>query len=266
VARASCPRRTSPGMAMPQRATRPRYARPDRANHHRILRGAGDMIRRLPISDFSSAFLRILFVTKPVFLQNTCQIDVNVCFFAGHCVHVSCVFIHILALIVIFLTSFLWSPPAARTRLRCLISAKTFTSCGLELSRTLCDSWTGDMKNPFPGEGRRGAGESRPTSLYKVYQSPAMLSSEFWRNFLPAGKDFTIPAPNFLPAGIPFLEWPKRGNTGTLACAATRATHQPGRRQECLLLALGAVFLAPRQMCGMAVHDQVALPRPLDDS
>jgi hypothetical protein len=33
-----------------------------------------------------------------------------------------------------------------------------------------------------------------------------MLSSEFWRDFLPAGKDFTNPAPNFLPAGIPFLE------------------------------------------------------------
>jgi hypothetical protein len=31
-----------------------------------------------------------------------------------------------------------------------------------------------------------------------------MLSTEFWRNFLPAGKDFTIPASNFLPAGIPF--------------------------------------------------------------
>jgi hypothetical protein len=28
-----------------------------------------------------------------------------------------------------------------------------------------------------------------------------MLSSKFWRNFLPAGKDFTIPARNFLPAG-----------------------------------------------------------------
>jgi hypothetical protein len=34
------------------------------------------------------------------------------------------------------------------------------------------------------------------------------LSSEFWRNFLPAGKDFTIPALIFLPAGIPFLELP----------------------------------------------------------
>jgi hypothetical protein len=67
------------------------------------------------------------------------------------------------------------------------------------------------MKNPFPGEGRRGAGESRPTSLYKGYQSPAMLSSEFWRNFLPAGKNFTNPAPNFLPAGIPFLELPNFG-------------------------------------------------------
>jgi len=37
-----------------------------------------------------------------------------------------------------------------------------------------------------------------------------MLSSEFWHNFLPAGKDFTIPAPKFLPAGIPFLELPKQ--------------------------------------------------------
>ena len=39
------------------------------------------------------------------------------------------------------------------------------------------------------------------------------MSSEFWRNFLPAGKDFTIPAHNFLPAGIPFLELPKRGQS-----------------------------------------------------
>jgi hypothetical protein len=38
-----------------------------------------------------------------------------------------------------------------------------------------------------------------------------MLSSEFWRHFLPAGKDFTISASNFLPAGIPFLELPKWG-------------------------------------------------------
>ena len=36
-----------------------------------------------------------------------------------------------------------------------------------------------------------------------------MLSSEFECNFLPAGKDFTIPAPNFLPAGnfIFGLKW-----------------------------------------------------------
>jgi hypothetical protein len=31
-----------------------------------------------------------------------------------------------------------------------------------------------------------------------------MLSSEFWHDFLPAGKKFTNPAPNFLRAGIPF--------------------------------------------------------------
>jgi hypothetical protein len=40
-----------------------------------------------------------------------------------------------------------------------------------------------------------------------------MLSSEFWRNFLPAGKDFTIPALIFLPVGIPFLELPKGGHS-----------------------------------------------------
>jgi hypothetical protein len=40
-----------------------------------------------------------------------------------------------------------------------------------------------------------------------------MLSSEFWRNFLPAGEDFTIPAPIFLPVGIPFLELPKQGQS-----------------------------------------------------
>jgi hypothetical protein len=32
-----------------------------------------------------------------------------------------------------------------------------------------------------------------------------MLSSKKGAGFLPAGKDFTIPAPNFLPAGKPGL-------------------------------------------------------------
>jgi len=51
---------------------------------------------------FSTEFLRILPVTKPGFLQKTCQIDVNVRLFVGHCVDVSFIFMHILALIVIF--------------------------------------------------------------------------------------------------------------------------------------------------------------------
>ncbi len=56
-------------------------------------------------------FLRILSVTNLVFLQNACQIDVNVRLFAGHCVHVSFVFIHIVALIVIFKHLFAKPPP-----------------------------------------------------------------------------------------------------------------------------------------------------------
>ena len=90
-------------------------------------------------------------------------------------------------------------------------AGKAFTSCGLALSRTLSGFWTGDMKNPFPGTAGEGRERAAHRGYYKPSTSPAMLSSEFWRNFLPAGKDFTIPAPNFLPAGIPFLELPKRG-------------------------------------------------------
>jgi len=84
--------------------------------------------------------------------------------------------------------------------------AKGFTFCGFAFPRTLSDFWTGHMKNLFPGT----AGEGRVRATHRGYFNPstrqAMLSSEFWRDFLPAGKDFTNPAPNFLPAGIPFLE------------------------------------------------------------
>jgi hypothetical protein len=56
-----------------------------------------------------------------------------------------------------------------------------------------------------------------------------MLSSEFWPDFLPAGKDFTIPAPNFLPAGIPFLELPKGGHSQTnLHHGGTKAQRKTG--------------------------------------
>jgi len=86
-------------------------------------------------------------------------------------------------------------------------------SLSVALSRTPSGFWAGDMKNPFPGT----AGEGRVRATHRGYFNPstrqAMLSSEFWRNFLPAGKDFTIPAPNFLPAGIPFLELPKQGQS-----------------------------------------------------
>jgi hypothetical protein len=62
------------------------------------------------------------------------------------------------------------------------------------------------MKNPFLVT----AGKRLERAAHRLYHypitSPAMWSSEFWGNFLPAGKDFTISAPNFLPAGIPFLE------------------------------------------------------------
>ncbi len=105
-----------------------------------------------------------------------------------------------------FFNIFLCSPAGAGMLRPSPEAAKAFTSCGLVLSRTLSGFWTGDMKNPFPGM----AGEKRRRAAhradYQLITSPAMLSSEFWRNFLPAGKDFTIPAPNFLPAGIPFLE------------------------------------------------------------
>ena len=67
-------------------------------------------------------------------------------------------------------------------------------------------------KFPSP-DGWRGCGPPTHGCHYEPSTSPATLSSEFWRNFLPAGKDFTIPAPNFLPAGIPFLELPKQGQS-----------------------------------------------------
>ena len=62
--------------------------------------------------------------------------------------------------------------------------------------------WSRDMTNPFLGQPARGRSDPPICLHHEASKSPAMLSSKFWRNLLPAGKDFTNPAPNFLPAGI----------------------------------------------------------------
>ena len=50
---------------------------------------------------------------------------------------------------------------------------------------------------PWPSV-RLGA---RPCHPLRLAQRQGTLSTEFLRNFLPVGKDFTIPAANFLPVG-----------------------------------------------------------------
>jgi hypothetical protein len=61
-----------------------------------------------------------------------------------------------------------------------------------------------------------------------------MLSSEFWPDFLPAGKDFTIPAPNFLPAGIPFLEVSRRGTISPQISKISQISPRPTFTTESL--------------------------------
>jgi len=49
------------------------------------------------------------------------------------------------------------------------------------------------MKKPFLGTAGKEAGASRPLPLPLDYQSPAMLSSGFWGNFLPQEKILQFP-------------------------------------------------------------------------
>jgi len=93
-----------------------------------------------------------------------------------------------------------------------------------------------DMQNAFLRTAGKGRERTAPGGHYEPSTSPATLSSEFWRNFLPAGKDFTNPALNFLPTGIPFLKLPNQGQ-------GVRGFADPFVKS----------LARPRQMCGKAV-------------
>jgi hypothetical protein len=155
---------------------------------------------------WSRAFLRILFVKMPILsvrgmsFRRKCPTLGRALCPSFFCFHRHTGFVRCL------LTSFCAASLGAASASDTPGAGKALPLCGLALSRTRSGFWTGDMKNLFPGT----AGEGRVRATHRGYFNPstrqAMLSSEFWPDFLPAGKDFTIPAPNFLPAGIPFLE------------------------------------------------------------
>ena len=52
-----------------------------------------------------------------------------------------------------------------------------------------------------PGDPGGVARAPHPSLPSRLQQSPGDMSTEFLRNFLPVGKDFTIPTNNFLPVG-----------------------------------------------------------------
>jgi hypothetical protein len=113
------------------------------------------------------------------------------------------------------------------------------------------------MKNPYP----EAAGDGRECAAHDCYdepsKSPGKLSSKIRRDFLPAGKDFTNSSSNFLPAGIPFLEVPKRGWHGHSCLCAWHAKHLPGHRRECLCHWRPFVLSRPEEELTLGFHNMI---------